>query len=293
MITQPAKSGGGGGLTPAADGSVTVAVSDSATGAGTTGLTLKHNTSGTAGTNFDFQIPVVLENASGTDKTAAILIFRWTTATNGSETCELAIRMMGAGGSAGSDKFKLGFDGNNFSDYVMQTNGFVCLNNTGFRIRDGTQNGGGIDVPSGNIRMKVYDGYDFYVSTGGSGGSGLTERFRLTNAGNASFFGMSSYGGGVGVIDVANATTVPTTNPTGGFIMYAESGAAKVRGSSGTVTTFGTAEPHCPTCGRDFAHEWENTGSGEHLAVCAPCMLDEMAKAGLDTSKFAFIRKGL
>lgn len=292
MIAEPAKSAGAG-LTPAADGSVTVAVSDSATGAGTTGLTLKHNTSGTAGTNFDVQIPIVLENAAGTDKTAAILIFRWTTATNGSETCELAIRMMGAGGAASSDKFKLGFDGNNFSDYVMQTNGFVCLNNTGFRIRDGTQNGGGIDVPSGHIRLKVYDDKDLIISHGGSGGSGLTEHARFLANGNVSLFATGSFGGGVKSLFVGDAGTVPTTTPTGGFVIYGEAGAAKVKGGSGTVTTFGTAEPHCPSCGRDFAHEWENTTDGSHLAVCMPCMLDEMAQAGLDTRKFAFIREGL
>lgn len=50
-----------------------------------------------------------------------------------------------------------------------------------------------------------------------------------------------SLGGGAGVIGIANATTVPTSNPTGGGILYVESGALKYRGSSGTITTLGAA----------------------------------------------------
>jgi hypothetical protein len=48
-------------------------------------------------------------------------------------------------------------------------------------------------------------------------------------------------GGGKGVIAIANATTAPTTNPTGGGILYVQGGALKYRGSSGTVTTLGAA----------------------------------------------------
>lgn len=50
-----------------------------------------------------------------------------------------------------------------------------------------------------------------------------------------------SYGGGSGVLFMGNATTVPTTNPTGGGILYVEAGALKYRGSSGTVTTIANA----------------------------------------------------
>ena len=50
-----------------------------------------------------------------------------------------------------------------------------------------------------------------------------------------------SYGSGSGVLFLGNSTTVPTTNPTGGGILYVEAGALKYRGSSGTVTTLGAA----------------------------------------------------
>lgn len=48
-------------------------------------------------------------------------------------------------------------------------------------------------------------------------------------------------GGGSGVVGVANAVTIPTTNPTGGGVMYAEGGALKWRGSNGTVTIIAPA----------------------------------------------------
>jgi hypothetical protein len=50
-----------------------------------------------------------------------------------------------------------------------------------------------------------------------------------------------SFGGGSGVINLANATTAPTTNPTSGGILFVEAGALKYRGSAGTVTTVAPA----------------------------------------------------
>jgi len=60
------------------------------------------------------------------------------------------------------------------------------------------------------------------------------------NAGNIGFRTVD-FGSGVRVIGIANATTVPTTNPTGGGVLYVEAGAIKWRGSSGTITTLGAA----------------------------------------------------
>jgi hypothetical protein len=51
----------------------------------------------------------------------------------------------------------------------------------------------------------------------------------------------TSFGGGQAVVFIGNATTVPTTNPTAGGILYVDSGALKYRGSSGTVTTIAAA----------------------------------------------------
>jgi len=50
-----------------------------------------------------------------------------------------------------------------------------------------------------------------------------------------------AFGGGLGVLGIANAGTVPSTNPGGGGVLYAQAGALKWRGSSGTVTTIAAA----------------------------------------------------
>jgi hypothetical protein len=46
-----------------------------------------------------------------------------------------------------------------------------------------------------------------------------------------------SYGGGIGVVYMPNANTVPTTNPTGGAIVYMDSGVLKWRDTAGNVYT--------------------------------------------------------
>ncbi len=59
---------------------------------------------------------------------------------------------------------------------------------------------------------------------------------------NVMMFAQSGdYGGGSGVMGIKNCTTAPTTNPTGGGVLYVEAGALKYRGSSGTVTTIAAA----------------------------------------------------
>jgi hypothetical protein len=66
-------------------------------------------------------------------------------------------------------------------------------------------------------------------------------RLTITGNGNFGFLTSTQFGGGVGVIGISNATTVPPTNPTGGGVLYVEAGALKYRGSSGTVTTIANA----------------------------------------------------
>lgn len=58
--------------------------------------------------------------------------------------------------------------------------------------------------------------------------------------GNIALFGPGSYGSGVGVLFIANGTA-PSGTPSGGGILYVESGVLKFKGSSGTVTTIAAA----------------------------------------------------
>ncbi len=55
------------------------------------------------------------------------------------------------------------------------------------------------------------------------------------------FSSPGSFGSGSKVIFIANATVTPSTDPTGGGILYVESGALRYRGSSGTVTNLAPA----------------------------------------------------
>lgn len=103
----------------------------------------------------------------------------------------------------------------------------------------------------------------------------VTTRVTVEDNGNVGINGTSYGASSVGVLGIANAATLPTGNPTGGGILYADAGAGKWRGSGGTTTTFGAADPHCPTCDRDFASEWENEKYGR-LAVCHWCLLESI-----------------
>jgi hypothetical protein len=64
---------------------------------------------------------------------------------------------------------------------------------------------------------------------------------RLGAGGNIGFRTTSQFGGGQGVIAIANASVAPSVNPAGGGILYVENGALKYRGLKGTVTTIAPA----------------------------------------------------
>lgn len=76
-----------------------------------------------------------------------------------------------------------------------------------------------------------------------------------------------------GYVEMKNALSIPGSDPSGGGYMYSQAGAGKWRGSSGTITTFGPAEPHCPDCGRDYVLEWQNKKYG-HLLICMWCFTE-------------------
>ncbi len=71
-------------------------------------------------------------------------------------------------------------------------------------------------------------------------GTNNAERVYIESGGNIGLNG-HSFGSGVKVIFIANAGTDPSTNPTGGGVLYVSSGALKYRGSSGTVTAIAPA----------------------------------------------------
>ena len=78
----------------------------------------------------------------------------------------------------------------------------------------------------------------FYVY--GAAANARTELMRLGYQKGLGLFS-TDYGGGANVVAIGNAATVPSTNPTGGGVLYVQGGALKWRGSSGTVTTIAAA----------------------------------------------------
>jgi hypothetical protein len=89
---------------------------------------------------------------------------------------------------------------------------------------------------------------------------------------------------------VANTTGAPG-DPTGGGYMYAEAGAGKWRGSSGTVTTFGPAEPHCPRCGSDFAIQYSNPKKYGEFSGCMLCLNKALQKVGISEDQWVIEHK--
>ena len=135
-------------------------------------------------------------------------------------------------------------------------------------------------------RLNIRSGSSTYLISTEQSGTGTLRPLQITTTGNTGIvidtsgnvgIGTSAqFGSGSGaVLGIANAGTNPSSNPTGGGVLYSTGGAGTWRGSSGTITTFGPAEPHCPDCGRDFVHEWKNKKYG-HLVLCMWCFSETM-----------------
>jgi len=140
-----------------------------------------------------------------------------------------------------------------------------------------------VNIATGNganvLTMGTTNGAASTAIMGGS--SDVTIDTATTGSLGILFGAAKSFGSGTRVIFIGNRQTAPSANPVGGGILYAEGGAGKWRGSGGTTTTFGPADPHCPTCGRDCAHEWENQADGWKLSVCVWCLTDALGGAGV------------
>ena len=103
------------------------------------------------------------------------------------------------------------------------------------RIGDPGFAGAVIIQPGGNAQVFTQPGFKF-LFTMNFAPSMTVEEAGVTINGTS-----GSFGSGMGVISILDATTVPTTNPVGGGVLYVEAGALKYRGPSGTVTTIAAA----------------------------------------------------
>lgn len=119
---------------------------------------------------------------------------------------------------AGTSKFK-----------VLNTGSLVMTGGSGALTISADSDGGAYNIFSANgaQTLAIY----------GAGGNSLSMNLLDGNF----LIGSGLTGGGTGIFAMANAAVAPTTNPTGGGILYVEAGALKYRGASGTVTTVAVA----------------------------------------------------
>lgn len=91
---------------------------------------------------------------------------------------------------------------------------------------------------------RTYAGeHQWYVAGSGTAGNVISfgsAKMTLDSSGNLLVGMTSAATSSAKTLHLANAT-IPTANPSGGGVLYVESGALKYRGSSGTVTTIANA----------------------------------------------------
>lgn len=95
-------------------------------------------------------------------------------------------------------------------------------------------------TPSATNYAFVSDGATATVFNSGGGNvyfriSGSAAMGTYTANGLELFSETTAFGGGTGVLGVANASVVPTSNPSGGLVEYASAGGGFARGSGGAV----------------------------------------------------------
>jgi hypothetical protein len=159
-------------------------------------------------------------------------VFKWFTAPSG--TAGNAISFTQAMTLDASGQLGLGTTSPNKTaiDRALTVNGSA---NAGLELTAGDvcyglifANSSRFSLDTNNSGMNIIN---FYTSS--------AERARIDSSGNLLLGGTATPG--AGVMYIANATTVPASNPSGGGVLYVESGALKYRGSSGTVTTIANA----------------------------------------------------
>lgn len=131
-----------------------------------------------------------------------------------------------------------------FPILTMFSRSATGTNPTDYEFLFAASNAGGLAL---GLSFGAFNTSGSFVRFGfGAGVVNSPEVFRLSygnsSAGNISLFsGSPSYGSGIGVVYIANRNAAPSSNPSGGGLLYVESGALKFRGSSGTVTTIANA----------------------------------------------------
>lgn len=162
----------------------------------------------------------------------------------------------GAGGTVTAGDIILGHQDNNNSVFSLQLllGGPDHRANTvvpAFNIRG--RRASGVDINAGDLTIvpqratgaAAGGGVAIQATTPGAAGAAIqavATALRVDPFGNITLCAPAgSYGAGVGVVFLADATTAPTVNPAGGGILYSVAGALTWRGSGGTTTVIAPA----------------------------------------------------
>ncbi|MHA1447882.1 MAG: hypothetical protein ACTSP4_00480 [Candidatus Hodarchaeales archaeon] len=194
---------------------------------------LYHLTSGTPVAGIGLAMEFVQETSSGNNEQIGEISAITRSVTPSHETSELVFSAMTDGAVAVSFSTR-GFD---VSD--TDINAFLDSSTSGSLVQ-GPENLHyvvGIQGNGGEDSFTVIGTESWPTDEDYSNGQIM---FQATAEGNIGFGG-KSYGDGKQVMFIANATTVPSSNPSGGGILYVESGKLKYRGSSGTITIIADA----------------------------------------------------
>jgi hypothetical protein len=115
-----------------------------------------------------------------------------------------------------------------------------------------------VQLVSGRNGTGTYLPLSFYTSG--------VQKMQLDASGNLGL-GMTSFGSGVGVLGLVNATA-PSGNPVGGGIVYVDTGALKYRGTSGAAATIVNADGTTPyLTAYGYVGQTQTTSSGTNMAI--------------------------
>ena len=126
--------------------------------------------------------------------------------------------------------------GNTGTGYAALQNNTTGSNNTGVGFQAGYTDGTTATVATVNNTTLLGFQAQALVSNVAVIGSRVAANRQSLCLGN-----YGEVGSGLGVFALSDAATAPTTNPTGGGVLFSEAGALKWRGSSGTVTVIAVA----------------------------------------------------
>lgn len=197
---------------------------------------------------------LTIKPTTGTGSAGADLIFGAGSngATQGFRIFNDGSLATGTGGAASASQGELNIrstastNGTLRYDFLVYDNTAQAVGTGGgmaFSGHDGVQEraAGGFYAYKENNTSGNYS-YSIKIATRTNGATPADAMVLDSNLNLAIGTGTGSWGGGTGgCVFIANRTAAPSSNPTGGGILYCEAGALKYRGSSGTVTVIANA----------------------------------------------------